>query len=68
MELAGNIGWGNDNGKGLFVRIPLGVKPAALHPEVVNALFHLLGFVNFGQFFHIVLLRRTLRRIQLLLK
>ncbi|CCX38695.1 uncharacterized protein BN452_00310 [Clostridium sp. CAG:1013] len=51
MQLPSDVGRGNDNSVGLFLRIGLGVEIAALHPEVVDAAFHLLGLVGLGKLF-----------------
>ena len=57
VQLAGDVGGRHDDGKGLFVLIPLRVEVTALLPHFVNLGFHGLGVVDLVQFFcHCVLL------------
>ena len=52
MQLPRNVGWGHDDGKGLFLFIAYGVKPAAFFPEIVDPRFHGMRIIHFRQFFH----------------
>ena len=52
VELAGDIGRRHHDGEGLFIRIDLSLEVAALHPHIINFLFHSLWFIDFRKFFH----------------
>ncbi len=56
VELAGDVGWRDDDGEGLLLGIALGVEVVSLEPHVVDLLFDLLGVIDFRQFFHSCLL------------
>ena len=54
VQLAGDVGGRHNDGEGLFVPSPVGAEPAAVHPEIVDASFHLCGVVDLGKLFHIL--------------
>ena len=47
MELSRDVGRGNYNGIGFFLRVRLGMKIAALHPEIINSAFYLFRLIGF---------------------
>ena len=53
VELAGDVGRRHDDGKGLLIGIRLRLEAVAVHPQLVNAGFHVPRVVDLGQFFHI---------------
>ena len=53
MQLAGNVGGRQHNGKGCFVGIHFGVEEAAVHPELVQLALGGLRIISLGQFFAI---------------
>ncbi len=56
VQLPRDIRGRHHDGEGLLLRIDLALEPAALHPEIVDLLLDLLGFIHFRKFFHAVLL------------
>ena len=46
MQLAGNVGRGHNDGKGLFALVPLRVEKAALLPHIVDKGLHVLRLIH----------------------
>ena len=53
MQLTGNVGGRQHNGKRCFVGIHFGIEEAAVHPELVQLALGGLGIISLGQFFAI---------------
>ena len=53
VQLTGDVGGRHDDGEGLFVGVRLRLEAVAVHPQLVNAGFHVPRVVDLGQFFHI---------------
>ena len=56
VELACDIGGRHDDGKGLLVRVALGMEIAVVHPEFVEPVLNVARLVGLWQFFHSLLL------------
>ena len=52
MQLAGDIGWGHDDGEGLFVLVHNAFEVSALHPHIVDFLFHRFGIIGLWKLSH----------------
>ena len=53
VQLTGDVGGRHDDREGLFVGVRLRLEAVAVHPQLVNAGFHVPRVVDLGQFFHI---------------
>ena len=51
VQLAGDIGRGHHDGKGLFLGIGAGAEAAGVLPHLIDAGLYLLGFIHLRQFF-----------------
>ena len=56
VELACDIGGRHDDGKGLLVRVALGMEIAVVYPEFVEPVLNVARLVGLWQFFHSLLL------------
>lgn len=52
VEDAGDVGWGDDDGVGFFVRIFVATEASGGGPEVEPFLFDVCWLVGFGEFWH----------------
>ena len=48
VQLAGDVRRRHDDGKGLFVRVGLGLEAVVVHPHLIDAALDLLGLIDLG--------------------